>query len=123
MVCERLLKRVVEEMNAGNNEVWVTTKMYTAGIDAWVKSQRRLLMRSGTHGGHIGGDQEGEGKEEGNISNGSANSTEGRPARSNAHNPSRPSHNAPQLHLHLQQSQQQPAACCPHRPPRDALHS
>ena len=31
MICEQLLKRVVEEVNAGNGDVRVTTKMYTVG--------------------------------------------------------------------------------------------
>ena len=30
-ICERLLKRVVEEVNRGNEDVRVTTKMYTVG--------------------------------------------------------------------------------------------
>jgi hypothetical protein len=43
LTCERLLKRVVEEVNAGNTGVRVTTKMYTVAMDAWAKSQRRPL--------------------------------------------------------------------------------
>ncbi len=30
-ICEQLLKRVVEEVNRGNGDVRVTTKMYTVG--------------------------------------------------------------------------------------------
>lgn len=30
-ICEQLLKRVVEEVNRGNEDVRVTTKMYTVG--------------------------------------------------------------------------------------------
>ena len=41
LVCERLLKRVVEEVDAGNAEVGATTKIYTVAMDAWAKSQRR----------------------------------------------------------------------------------
>lgn len=43
LTCERLLKRVVEDVNAGNCRVGVTTKMYTVAMDAWAKSQRRPL--------------------------------------------------------------------------------
>jgi len=47
LICERLLKRVVEEVNMGNRSVRVTTKMYTVAMDAWAKSQRRPLPGTG----------------------------------------------------------------------------
>ena len=34
---ERLLKRIVDDMNSGNVDVRVTTRMYTMSIDAWAK--------------------------------------------------------------------------------------
>eukprot|EP00804_Cyclotella_cryptica_P003352 CCRYP_012839-RA/>CCRYP_012839-RA protein AED:0.08 eAED:0.08 QI:268/1/1/1/0.71/0.5/8/3023/1411 len=46
LTCEQLLKRVVEDVNAGNRSVRVTTKMYTVAMDAWAKSQRRPLPGS-----------------------------------------------------------------------------
>ena len=48
LICEQLLKRVVEEVNDGNSEVRVTTKMYTVAMDACAKAQRRPLPGSGT---------------------------------------------------------------------------
>lgn len=50
LTCERLLKRVVEEVNSGNSSVSVTTKMYTMTMDAWAKSQRRPLPGSINYG-------------------------------------------------------------------------
>ena len=50
LTCERLLKRVVEEVNSGNRSVSVTTKMYTMTMDAWAKSQRRPLPGSINYG-------------------------------------------------------------------------
>ena len=60
MTCERLLKRVVEEVNAGNGEVGVTTKMYTVAMDAWAKSQRRPLPGSGAVDGSSKESEEGD---------------------------------------------------------------
>jgi hypothetical protein len=37
---ESLLKRVVDDRNAGNRSVKVTTRMYTMAIDAWAKASR-----------------------------------------------------------------------------------
>ena len=38
MVVERLLKRIVDDMRAGNRDVHVSTRMYTIAIEAWGKS-------------------------------------------------------------------------------------
>lgn len=38
MIVERLLKRIVDDMRAGNEDVQVTTRMYIIAIDAWGKS-------------------------------------------------------------------------------------
>jgi len=35
---EKLVKRVVDDHNAGNSDVNVTTRMYTMAIDAWAKA-------------------------------------------------------------------------------------
>ncbi|EJK49321.1 hypothetical protein THAOC_31815, partial [Thalassiosira oceanica] len=53
VTCERLLKRLVDEADGGNDGVYVTTKMYTIAMDAWAKSQRRPLPGSSV------GDEEG----------------------------------------------------------------
>ena len=67
LVCERLLKRLVEEVNVGNSEVRVITNMYTVVMDVWAKSQRRLLTGSDAHGGHVGEDRKGKGKGEATL--------------------------------------------------------
>ena len=38
MVVERLLKRIIDDMRAGNRNVHVSTKLYTITIEAWGKS-------------------------------------------------------------------------------------
>jgi len=37
IMVELLLKRIVDDVNHGNDDVEVTTKMYTISIDAWSK--------------------------------------------------------------------------------------
>ena len=51
--CERLLKRLVDEADSGNESVYVTTKMYTIAMDAWAKSQRRPLPGSSVRDGEM----------------------------------------------------------------------
>lgn len=50
LTCERLLKRVVEEVNAGNTNVAATTRMYTITMDAWARAQRRPSPASINYG-------------------------------------------------------------------------
>ena len=37
LMAEKLLKRIVDDINIGNNDVRVTTRLYTICIDAWAK--------------------------------------------------------------------------------------
>ncbi|KAL7549945.1 hypothetical protein ACHAWF_013196, partial [Thalassiosira exigua] len=66
LTCERLLKRIVDEVDAGNEEVRATTKMYTVAMDAWAKSQRRPQPGAGIRAsarravGGRGGEDDGE---------------------------------------------------------------
>ena len=108
LICEQLLKRVVEEVNVGNRSVRVTTKMYTVAMDAWAKSQRRPLPGSGLLNDRGDGDgknaSEGGARSKGcNKDDNNDNNNSNSQARQQQHQ-----RQQKQLQLHPQQLQSSP---------------